>query len=96
MIKSRVKIVNKLGLHTRAVGLFVEMASRFRCEVRVGTGEQMVDGKNVMQIMLLAAGHGTSLHLHAEGDDAREAMSALCALVKDGFGEDEKEHGKHS
>ena len=96
MIKSQVKLVNKRGLHTRASNLFVDMASRFRCAVRVGVGKQMVDGKDIMQVMQLGAGPGIRLHLHAEGGDAKEAISALLALVKDGFGEDEKEDGEHT
>ena len=96
MITIQVKLVNKRGLHARAAALFVEMASRFDCDVRIGTEQQMVDGKNIMQVMLLAASVGTSLTLRADGSDAQDAVRALCVLVQEGFSEDEREHGAHS
>jgi phosphocarrier protein HPr len=38
--------------------------------------------------MMLAAGPGSQLLIRTEGTDADAALSALIALVKDGFGED--------
>ena len=37
--------------------------------------------------MLLAAGEGTGLTLHAEGPDAQAALDALVGLIEGGFGE---------
>jgi phosphocarrier protein len=38
-------------------------------------------------MMLLAAVRGTKLRLIAEGEDARQAISALRGLIQGGFGE---------
>ena len=83
-------IVNKLGLHARAAAKFVATAGRFPCRVRIGHAtDSMVDGKSIMAVMMLAAGQGTSLHLHAEGEQDAQALAALVELINDRFGEGE-------
>jgi phosphocarrier protein len=83
-----VTIVNKLGLHARPAMCFVDVASQFQCKVTVKRGDQAVDGKSIMQMMLLAATKGTALEVVAEGDDAAKACDALKTLVQSGFDEE--------
>jgi phosphocarrier protein len=47
-----------------------------------------VDGKSIMQMMLLAATKGTELENIAEGEDAQKASEALKKLVASGFDEE--------
>ncbi len=81
-------IRNKLGLHARPAMAFVDLANRFQSDVRVRKGGQVVDGKSIMQMLLLAATQGTKLTIEADGPDAREACTALDALVRDKFDEE--------
>ena len=81
-------ITNRLGLHARAAAKFVHLASRYRAQVRVSRGARVVDGKSIMGILLLAAAHGTTIGIAADGADEHEALSALCHLVESGFGEE--------
>ncbi|HLD68414.1 MAG TPA: HPr family phosphocarrier protein [Pseudomonas sp.] len=85
-----VTIINKLGLHARAAAKFVGVATRFPCHVRVGRNpETLIDGKSIMAVMMLAAGKGTSIHLHTEGDQEGEALAALLELINNFFDEGE-------
>ena len=88
MSECEVTIKNRLGLHARAAAKFVHLASRYRAQIRVSRGARVVDGKSIMGILLLAAAHGTSIAISADGADEHEAMAALCELVESGFGED--------
>jgi len=83
-----VKIKNRLGLHARPAMAFVDTASQFSCSVRILKGEESVDGKSVMEIMLLAATQGTELQIHLQGEQAEACGVALKALVNRGFDED--------
>lgn len=88
---TRVKIVNRLGLHARPAMAFVDLAASFRSGVkvrRVDTPEEWVDGKSIMQMMLLAATQGTELEIESDGPDGQNACEALRKLVDSGFGED--------
>jgi len=87
-----ITISNKLGLHARAAAKFVSLASRFACQIRLGRSEdpaKCVDGKSIMSVMLLAAGKGTPLWLHCNGEDEEKAQVALTALVDNLFDEGE-------
>jgi len=87
-VKANVTIVNKLGLHARPAMEFVDCASRFTSEVFVKRGDQSVNGKSIMEMMLLAATAGTVLEVEATGDDAQAAIDELVKLVASGFDEE--------
>lgn len=84
----KVTITNRLGLHARPAMSFVDLASTFTCDIRVKKGEHEVDGKSIMQMMMLAASQGTQLEIICEGSDSALAMKALKAMVNAGFDEE--------
>jgi len=81
-------IQNKLGLHARASSCFVQEANRFDAEIFVVKGDQEVNGKSILGVLMLAAPKGAEITLKVEGDDALAAMEALGALINNLFGED--------
>ncbi|MBL8745817.1 MAG: HPr family phosphocarrier protein [Phycisphaerae bacterium] len=85
-----VVIRNRLGLHARPAMAFVDLASTFSADVTVRRqdGTEIIDGKSIMQMMMLAATQGTALEVVADGGDAAEACAALKKLVESGFDED--------
>jgi len=87
-VTATVTIKNKLGLHARPAMSFVDKANSFTCNIQVHKQDQSVDGKSIMQLMMLAATKGTQLTITAEGDDADAAIAALCELVETGFEEE--------
>ncbi len=82
------EIRNRNGLHVRPATQLVQVASRFRSEVYVAKDEIEIDGKSVLQVMMLAAEHGSVLRLRVKGIDAAQAMDALRRLFEDRFGEE--------
>ena len=87
--KSTVAIQNKLGLHTRAATLFVQLASSFPCEVYLEKEGQEVNGKSIMGILMLVAGQGTRVTVRCSGERAQVACAALVKLIDSKFGESE-------
>lgn len=83
-----VEIINRLGMHARPAMQFVETAQRYRCNVTVHKGHQKVNGKSIMEMMMLAAVPGTVLCLEGEGEDADACLEALTDLVNARFNED--------
>ncbi len=88
--KARIIIQNTLGLHARPAMAFVDLASSFAASilVRRSDGDELVDGKSIMQMLLLAATHGTELEICADGPDADGALAALVRLVESRFDEE--------
>ena len=90
MPTKKVSITNALGLHARPAMTFAECAGEFASQITVRRvdGGDPVDGKSIMQLLMLAGTRGTKLEISAEGDDAAKALDALARLVKAGFDED--------
>ena len=89
MFAKTVKILNQTGLHARPATLFMETASKFTAAVSVLKGDQEVDAKSVLSLMLLEAVGGTELTIKAHGEDEVAAVNALAGLVENGFDEEE-------
>jgi phosphocarrier protein len=87
MPQRELEIVNRLGLHARASAKLTQVASRFQSDVHIARNGRRVNAKSIMGVMMLAAGKGAKVTLETSGPDEEEAMTALCALVADYFGE---------
>jgi phosphocarrier protein len=80
-------VLNKLGIHARPAALFVKAANRFACSVTVLKDGELINGKSIMGLMMLAAGPGSKLLVTCEGEDCHQALDELEALVKRKFDE---------
>ncbi len=87
IVRRSLKIRNKLGMHARAAVKFVQLASRFECEVFVEKDGEQVNGKSIMGLLTLVAAFGTDIDVLAEGADAALAVEQLAVLVNGGFDE---------
>lgn len=88
MAKKEFTILNKLGIHARPAAQFVKTANRFNADVFVEKDGEEVDGKSIMGLMMLAAGHGSVILVTTEGEDEEPAMAALGDLIERKFEED--------
>jgi phosphocarrier protein len=82
VVERSFKVRAELGLHARPAGKFVSLASRFASEITVGRGEEWVSGCSILSILSLAAEHGSTLKIRAEGTDAEQAVSELGSLLE--------------
>jgi phosphocarrier protein len=86
-MKQTITVINKLGLHARASAKLTKLAGSFPCQVWISRGERRVNAKSIMGVMMLAAGMGTDIEIETVGDQEKEALDALLALINDKFGE---------
>lgn len=89
MIQTQLKIINKLGLHARAAAKFVACTTSFSSSIQAGKDGQLIDGKSIMSVMMLAAGKGTVLDIEIDGSDEQSALAALQLLIENCFDEAE-------
>tara|TARA_B110000495_G_scaffold153168_1_gene136212 strand:+ start:401 stop:670 length:270 start_codon:yes stop_codon:yes gene_type:complete len=89
MIRQKITVINKLGLHARAATKLATTAGRYKCSVSTGTKEPLVDAKSIMSLMLLAASKDTNLIFEFKGPEEQLACDAISVLFADYFGEGE-------
>jgi phosphocarrier protein HPr len=90
MIRKRITIPNKYGLHTRAAAKLVDLARRFHSKIElISEQEVSSDCKSIMSLITLGAKKGSTFDLAASGNDETEAWEAVSRLIHGRFGEEE-------
>jgi phosphocarrier protein len=83
MKRAKVKVNNPLGMHARVAYRFASMGERFSSNIKVGRGTQIpeANGKDIMDILGLGVGRGSTLVIEAVGEDEKDAVDSLVELV---------------
>jgi phosphocarrier protein HPr len=81
-------IRNRQGLHARPAAMLVKLCNSFQSDIWIERGDEQVNGKSIMGLMMLAANHGSVIKVSAEGADAEEALNKIGGLVESGFMEE--------
>jgi phosphotransferase system HPr (HPr) family protein len=81
LIKKKLIVKNKQGLHARPAALFVQIANKFDARITVRRDKEEVNGKSIMGILTLGAEKDSAIIIEAEGDDAHLAVLELEKIV---------------
>ncbi|AXE82223.1 HPr family phosphocarrier protein [Streptomyces atratus] len=82
MHQRTVAVGSRSGLHARPASVFVQAATRQPVKVTIGRdGQSAVDARSLLSVLALAAQHGDSVVLAAEGDGAEAVVEELAALL---------------
>ncbi|OIQ24677.1 HPr family phosphocarrier protein [uncultured Vibrio sp.] len=85
-----VLIQNRLGLHARAAVKLVELAQSFDAVLTIVNHEGTeATADSVMGLLMLESAQGQHVTINAEGNNANNALEAVCHLIEDRFEEDE-------
>jgi phosphocarrier protein HPr len=76
---------NRQGLHHRPAMLLINTIKEFNCSVSVEVDGFVVDGRNIIGLLSLAAGPGSKFAFTATGEDAIKALDALERLFERNF-----------
>jgi phosphocarrier protein len=82
-----VLMTHAAGLHARPSVKLTKLAKTFasRTELALATDGPWIDAKSIVKVMATKAPKDSVLHFRAEGDDAKDAVDALVALVASDF-----------
>ncbi len=91
MYTGKTNVINKTGLHARPASDFVKEAKKFESKIKIANldtpEEEPVNAKSIISVLTLGMGRGTNVEIIADGEDEKEAVQALVALIQSGFGE---------
>jgi phosphocarrier protein len=89
VITGSAALTHEVGLHARPSVKLTKLAKRFTSRIELSTTgrEPWIDAKSIVKVMATKARKDSVLHFRAEGDDAKEAVAALIALVAGDFEE---------
>lgn len=87
MIETKVKIINKAGLHTRPAATIVKLASKYKSEFFISKDGLHINGKSIIGVMTLAAEMGSELLLSFDGVDEQQMNDEIAGYIQGGFDE---------
>lgn len=90
MYSMSARIISKSGLHARPAASFVREASKYTSSIMLSysdSPEKKVNAKSIMPVLSMAIKCGDEIRIVAEGEDEKDAVESLIALVNAGLGE---------
>ncbi len=81
-------VQNKMGIHTRPSAQIVRLANRYPdLEITVSKDDEVVNGKSIMGLMMLAAGQGSRLKFSVKGKESTQFLEEMETLFSRKFDE---------
>lgn len=84
---NKVKVKNRMGLHTRPATAIVKMLQHCKSEVLFTYKSETINAKSILSILMLAASKNSNITITVDGDDADFIMENLVAAFDSQFGE---------
>lgn len=86
-VEATLVVQNKMGIHARPAAMIVRTANKYEADVYFEKDEELVNGKSIMGLMMLAAGSGSKLKVQAVGPDSDKLVEELTQLFSRKFDE---------
>lgn len=75
--KIEINVPHRMGFQLRLVVQFSKCMQVFKSNIRIRKGKMLADGKNVMEILILAAAWKSKLQIEVAGEDAEKAVEGV-------------------
>ena len=92
-LEKSISLMNKHGLHMRPAQRIVEVASKYKADVRINKDNRDFNAKSILDMIEFAAHmvgntaeHDNTFVFRACGNDAQAALDALGILIDNRFG----------
>lgn len=87
MVKKDMILNNPTGLHARPANLLVKETQRWKSDIKIKKGDNIHDGKSIINILTMGAKQGDKLTLIIDGADEKDALKGVLELFNSNFGE---------
>jgi len=84
---NKVKVKNRLGLHTRPATVIVQLLQNCKSSVAFTYKGETINAKSILSILMLAAQKNSTITIDVEGEDADRIMEKLVIAFDNQFGE---------
>ena len=88
MIKEKIEIKNRLGIHARPAAMIAQEAGKYQSDIFISKDGMEVNAKSIMGIMVIAAEQGSSIELSISGSDEFSALDGLKTVFSKIFEEE--------
>ncbi|MCI8402352.1 MAG: HPr family phosphocarrier protein [Lachnospiraceae bacterium] len=90
MVREKVKVTNRTGLHLKPAGTLCNEAIKYKSSVTFQFGMTNVNAKSVLSVLAACVKSGDEIEFICDGPDEEEALAAMIRVIKSNFGEKEE------
>ena len=87
LLKSKVRVKNPLGLHTRPATAIVKLLQNYKSDVWFTHRRETVNAKSILSILMLAARKNANITIVVDGEDAEATLAKLMEAFENEFEE---------
>lgn len=87
MIKKKVLVTSKSGLHARPANLLIKEAQHYHAAVEICVNNSLYNAKSLLGILAAGVDYGTEIEVVCTGEDEEAACDAIVKLIAGGMGE---------
>ena len=87
MVSQKVIINIESGIHARPAGILAKEAMKCSSDVALMVGDKKVQAKSLLNIMAAGIKCGTEIEVQCSGENEKEDLETLVALIESGLGE---------
>lgn len=87
MVKSKITVTNKSGLHLRPAAVLSKIAEKLDSDITIISGDKYVNPKSVLILMSAGIKQGTEIEIQCEGAAEAEDLQVLLDAIAGGLGE---------
>ncbi|PWC11708.1 HPr family phosphocarrier protein [Brenneria roseae subsp. americana] len=88
MLKEKITVRNKNGLHARPATILAKLSRRYQSKIELVYKDKIIKVKGIVGILSAGISGGSTLEVVCDGDDEQDAMCEIKALFASGFGEE--------
>ncbi|MGL4682383.1 MAG: HPr family phosphocarrier protein [Hafnia alvei] len=88
MIKEKVVVRNKTGLHARPATVLAKLSRKYQSTIELIYNDKVIKLKSVLGILSAGISSGAALEVICDGQDEQDAMDEIKTLFASGFGEE--------
>lgn len=87
MVKGKIIVKNKSGLHMRPAGILAKIASKLKSKIEIHSGDKVIDPKSILILMSAGITQGTEIEILCEGETEGADLQVLLDAIASGLGE---------
>ena len=88
MVKQKVKVVSRSGLHARPADTLTKLANGFQSKVEILCGNsKTVNAKSILSVLAAGIYCGAEIEVSCDGEDEEQALAEIIAAIESGLGE---------
>ena len=88
MVREKVTIISKEGLHARPADTLIRLANQFASKIEIVCGEnKTINAKSILHVLGAGIDCGAEVEVVCDGEDEQEASKRIIQAIKDGLDE---------